>query len=50
VPIDLADLGTGLTVRMETGEYEATVIEKPFIDPRKETVKADLKAGTARSY
>jgi glycine cleavage system aminomethyltransferase T len=50
VPIELADLGTALTVRMETGEYEATVIEKPFIDPRKETVKADLKAGTARSY
>src|ERR671918_2983 len=50
VPIELADLGTGLTVRMETGEYEATVVEKPFIDPRKETVKADLKAGTARSY
>jgi glycine cleavage system aminomethyltransferase T len=50
VPIELADLGTGLTVRMETGEYGATVIEKPFIDPRKETVKADLKAGTAKSY
>jgi aminomethyltransferase len=50
VPIEHADLGTGLTVRMETGEYEATVIEKPFIDPRKETVKADLKVGTARSY
>jgi glycine cleavage system aminomethyltransferase T len=50
VPIEFADLGTGLTVRMETGEYEATVIAKPFIDPRKETVKADLKAGTARSY
>jgi glycine cleavage system aminomethyltransferase T len=50
VPIELTDLGTGLTVRMETGEYEATVIEKPFIDPRKETVKADLKVGTARSY
>src|SRR5215210_5735745 len=50
VPIELADLGSGLTVRMETGEFEATVIEKPFIDPRKETVKADLKVGTARSY
>ncbi len=50
VPIEHADLGTRLTVRMETGEFEATVIEKPFIDPRKETVKADLKAGTAKSY
>jgi aminomethyltransferase len=50
VPIELAGLGTGLTVRMETDEYDATVVEKPFIDPRKETVKADLKVGTARSY
>jgi glycine cleavage system aminomethyltransferase T len=50
VPIEFADLGTGLTVRMETGQFEARVIEKPFIDPRKETVKADLKAGTAKSY
>jgi aminomethyltransferase len=50
VPIELADPGTGLTVRMETGEYDATVVEKPFIDPRRETVKADLKVGTAKSY
>jgi aminomethyltransferase len=50
VPIEHTELGTELTVRMATGEFEATVVEKPFIDPRKETVKADLKAGTAKSY
>ena len=47
-PIGLADTGTGLTVRMETGEYDATVVEGPSIDPRRETVKADLKVGTAK--
>jgi glycine cleavage system aminomethyltransferase T len=52
VPIEYADLGTELTVRMATGEVPATVVEKPFIDPRKETVKADLRkeAAALRSY
>ena len=63
VPIEYADLGTELTVRQATGEVTARVVEKPFIDPRKETVKADLRApaaptveadvgteGTPRSY
>jgi glycine cleavage system aminomethyltransferase T len=47
VPIEYADLGTELTVRMATGEVTARVVEKPFIDPKKETVKADLRAPSA---
>ena len=47
VPIEYADLGTELTVRQATGEVTARVVEKPFIDPRKETVKADLRAPAA---
>jgi len=50
VPIEYADLGTELTVRSNVGETAATVVEKPFIDPRKETPKTDLRRETARSY
>jgi glycine cleavage system aminomethyltransferase T len=52
VPIEYAGLGTELTVRQATGEVTATVVEKPFIDPRKETVRADLKkeAAAPKSY
>lgn len=39
VPIELADIGTKLTVRSAKGEYPALVVEKPFVDPRKETPK-----------
>jgi aminomethyltransferase len=47
VPIEYADLGTELTVRQATGEVKAGVVEKPFIDPKKQTVKADLRAPAA---
>jgi aminomethyltransferase len=50
VPIEHAELGTELTVRQVTGEVTATVVEKPFIDPRKQTVKADLKEEAPKSY
>ena len=40
VPIERADLGTKLTVRSAVGDTVATVVEKPFIDPRKDTPKA----------
>ncbi len=39
VPIDYAKLGTQMTVRANIGDTTATVVEKPFIDPRKETPK-----------
>jgi glycine cleavage system aminomethyltransferase T len=47
VPIEYADLGTELTVRQASGEVTARVVEKPFIDPKKQTVKADLRAPAA---
>jgi glycine cleavage system aminomethyltransferase T len=50
VPIEYADLGTELTVRKDTGEVMARVVRKPFIDPRKETPKTDLRRQTAKSY
>jgi glycine cleavage system aminomethyltransferase T len=37
VPIEYADLGTELTVKKDTGDVTATVVRKPFIDPKKET-------------
>jgi glycine cleavage system aminomethyltransferase T len=49
VPIEYADLGTELTVRQASGEVTARVVEKPFIDPKKQTVKADLRAPAAPS-
>ena len=39
VPIALADTGTKLTVRSAKGENHAIVVDKPFIDPKKETPK-----------
>ncbi len=39
VPIDYAKLGTQMTVRANIGDTTATVVERPFIDPRKETPK-----------
>jgi glycine cleavage system aminomethyltransferase T len=40
VPIDFSELGTKLTVSSAKGEHRAIVVQKPFIDPRKETPKA----------
>jgi glycine cleavage system aminomethyltransferase T len=39
VPIALADIGSKLTVRSAKGDYHAIVVDKPFIDPKKETPK-----------
>lgn len=39
VPVDHAELGTPLWVATPTGVHDATVVEKPFIDPRKHTPK-----------
>jgi aminomethyltransferase len=50
VPIEYADLGTELTVKKDTGEVTATVVRKPFIDPKKETPKTDLRKHTVKSY
>jgi glycine cleavage system aminomethyltransferase T len=35
LPSDLADLGTSLQVATEWGERSATVVEMPFVDPKK---------------
>ncbi len=40
VPIKLAKLGTKLTVVTPSGEREATVVRKPFVDPKKELPKS----------
>jgi len=50
VPIEYADLGTEITVRSHTGETTASVVERPFVDPKKETPKTDLRRETAKSY
>ncbi|GAA5105394.1 glycine cleavage T C-terminal barrel domain-containing protein [Haloechinothrix salitolerans] len=39
LPIELTELGNTVTVRTPTGLRTGTVVEKPFIDPRKETPK-----------
>ncbi len=49
VPIERTDVGTRLTVRSQTGGVEATVVEKPFIDPKKQTPKQDLTKEPVRS-
>jgi aminomethyltransferase len=36
VAVEFADLGTELEVLTQTGETTATVVEKPFFDPRKQ--------------
>jgi glycine cleavage system aminomethyltransferase T len=50
VPIEYADLGTELTVRSNIGQTPARVVERPFIDPKKQTPKTDLRRQTAKSY
>jgi glycine cleavage system aminomethyltransferase T len=44
VPIELAELGTELEVERPDGTTSAVVVEKPFIDPKKETPKQELKS------
>ncbi len=40
VPVERAELGTVLTVRSAVGDTKATVVHKPFIDPKKDTPKS----------
>ena len=40
VPIELADLGATLTVATHVGPREATVVERPFVDPDKDIPKS----------
>ena len=40
VPIGLAKLGTDLTIVTPSGERSATVVKKPFVDPKKEIPKS----------
>jgi len=40
VPIGHAKLGTRLTVRSPSGDREATVVRKPFLDPNKDIPKS----------
>jgi len=40
VPVELAALGTRLRVETARGEAEAVVVEKPFVDPKKEIPRA----------
>jgi glycine cleavage system aminomethyltransferase T len=42
VPIEFAELGTELEVERPDGTTSAVVVEKPFIDPKKETPKQEL--------
>ncbi|MGH2740917.1 MAG: glycine cleavage T C-terminal barrel domain-containing protein [Thermoleophilaceae bacterium] len=42
VPTEHSELGTELEVERPEGTVSATVVEKPFIDPKKETPKQEL--------
>ncbi len=46
VPTELSDNGTKLTVRTAArGQVDATVVPRPFIDPKKETPKSNTAQG-----
>jgi aminomethyltransferase len=45
VPVELADLGTELEVETPHGRSSAVVVEKPFVDPKKETPKQKVAPG-----
>ena len=40
VPIRLAKLGTRLKIATSAGERDATVVKKPFVDPKKDLPKS----------
>ena len=46
VPIEQSELGTELEVERPEGMTSAVVVEKPFIDPKKETPKQELAASS----
>ena len=47
VPIEYAELGTEVSVRKASGDVTARIVEKPFIDPRKEIPKQELAAASS---
>ena len=47
VPSEHADLGTEFEVETPHGVESALVVEKPFIDPEKETPKQEVATGTS---
>ena len=49
VPIEHAELGTELEVERPDGTVSATVVEMPFIDPKKETPKQELAGSSGLS-
>jgi len=46
VPVELAEIGTELQAERPTGVVDALVVEKPFVDPKKDTPKQDLTHAT----
>ena len=42
VPVEQSELGTELEVERPDGRTEAVIVEKPFVDPKKETPKQEL--------
>jgi glycine cleavage system aminomethyltransferase T len=46
VPVELAELGSELEVETPHGRSSAVVVEKPFVDPRKETPKQKVAPGS----
>jgi aminomethyltransferase len=49
VPIEFADLGTELEVETPNEKTSAVVVQRPFIDPKKEVPKQDLTPAGAES-
>jgi glycine cleavage system aminomethyltransferase T len=49
VPIELAELGTQLEVETPSERTSAVVVQRPFIDPKKEVPRQDLAAAGTRS-
>lgn len=49
VPIEFAEFGTELEVETPSERTSAVVVERPFIDPKKEVPKQDLAAAGATS-
>ncbi len=46
LPVGITELGTKLDVQVPSGDTTAVVVEKPFIDPTKETPKQAVKPAT----
>jgi glycine cleavage system aminomethyltransferase T len=46
VPVELSELGSELEVETPHGRSSAVVVEKPFVDPKKETPKQKVRPGS----